>query len=206
MFIAAPSRSRSSSFLKEKSFGLGKTSAIAGASPAMVGVGAGLALATTGIQAWIQSARLRGGQKLAATNVANEIERKLKDLKTAYEASPKSIADWQYAKQTEEQLFDFLQQGCGTQQMGSAGQRCIEERYCFEGEGCKYPWRTWYDIGPAPLAADGSTSVLGADGLTVVNSPTQTSSNNLNLNLGTPVLLGIGLLGIGLVMMTMGDQ
>jgi hypothetical protein len=182
------------------------TSAVGGAasaaSLAAAGVTAGLAIAGVGITAWIQSARLRGGQKIASTNIANDIERKLQDLKASYEASSKSYADWQYAKTLENQLFDLLVQGCGRQELGSAGQRCIEERLCREGEGCKYPWKTWYDVGPAP---EGASSGSGSDSFgNTVNQALGPVAQQLGVS--PAVLLAGGLVLVGVVLMSMSGK
>lgn len=169
------------------SAGASAAGAAAGAASfATLGITAGLALAAQGISMWVQSARLRGAQKLQATNVANDIERKLKDLKRAYEASNKTHADWVLAKNVENELFGLLAQGCGTMELGSAGQRCIEERMCFEGEGCIYPWRTWYNVGPEPAR---DTSVTGTVTETF-NSLTSTFGITPSMLVGGAVLLG----------------
>lgn len=163
------------------------------ASLAAMGITAGLAVAGIGINAWIQSARLRGQQKIGATNIANLVEQKLKNLKDAYEASGKTFEDWQYAKQTQDQLLDYLQgpNGCGNPELGSAGQRCISERICESG--CAYPWLAWYDLGPAPqkraqVGADGNASL--ANGGSLIGSG---ATVNLPIVGEMPILLVAGL-------------
>lgn len=148
--------------------GAGAGAAAAGAaSLATMGITAGLAIAGIGIQAWISSARLRGQQKIGATNIANQVEYKLKELQSAYNASAKTYEDWAYAKQQQQALYDYLMSpnGCGNSQLGSAGQRCIDERI---GESAKYPWQTWYDLGPVPTVHAQVTG--GGAGASVLDS------------------------------------
>lgn len=130
-----------------------------GASLASAGVTAGLSLAVTGLMMWLQSAKLRGKQKVAATTIANQVEGKLKELKDAYEASGKTEADWLAAKNVQAQLLDYFQgpSGCGNADLAAAGQRCLSERMCKEG--CLYPWLEWYSLGEKPAASARSSSL-----------------------------------------------
>jgi len=173
----------------------GAGAAAAGAaSLATMGITAGLAIAGIGIQAWIASARLRGQQKIGATNIANQVEYKLKELQSAYNASAKTFEDWQYAKQQQQALYDYLMSpnGCGNAQLGSAGQRCISERI---GSGAKYPWEEWYDLGPAPTTHAQASG--GGAGASVLDSPIAIPGLG-----GIPMilLLGIGLIAIAFLM------
>jgi len=134
-----------------------------GASLAAAGVSLGFSAAIAGLTMWLQSAKLRGKQKVAATTIANQVEGKLKELKDAYESSSKTEADWLAAKNIQTQLLDYFQSpnGCGNAELAAAGQRCLSERLCKEG--CLYPWLEWYSLGEKPAPAPRSSS-FGSSG------------------------------------------
>lgn len=100
------------------------------ASLATVGISAGVSLAEDAIGQWIGSARLRGGQKIATTEIANEFASQMNALNKAYFAAPPSCANQRTALDAFDQALTFLQspQGCGNMGYGSAGERCISER------------------------------------------------------------------------------
>ena len=176
------------------------TAATAASSFATLGISAGVALTAQGIQMWIQSARLRGQQKIGATNIANQVEGKLKELKKAYDASAKTKEDWLQAKQSQDALYDYLAgpQGCGSAELGSAGQRCIAERLC--DSGCVYPWKTWYDLGEMPAASAKTSS----GNLSTVDVALSQSVQVGNSSVSVGVLFAVGL-GLVALMMIGGD-
>lgn len=150
-----------------------------GASLASAGVTAGFSLAVTGLMLWLQSAKLRGKQKVAATTIANQVEGKLKELKDAYEASGKTEADWLAAKNVQAQILDYFQSpnGCGNADLAAAGQRCLSERLCKEG--CLYPWLEWYSLGEKPAASARSSS-LSSEVESIIDSALNGGSLNMN--------------------------
>lgn len=102
----------------------------AAASFATVGISAGVSLAEDAIGQWIGAARLRGGQKIATTEIANEFASQMGALNKAYFSAPPSCANQRTALDAFDQALTFLQspQGCGNMGYGSAGERCISER------------------------------------------------------------------------------
>jgi hypothetical protein len=152
-----------------------------GASLASAGVTAGLSLAVAGLTMWLQSAKLRGKQKVAATTIANQVEGKLKELKDAYESSSKTEADWLAAKNVQTQLLDYFQgpSGCGNAELAAAGQRCLSERLCKEG--CLHPWLEWYSLGEKPAASVRSSSgSLSNEVESIIDSALGGGSLNMN--------------------------
>lgn len=165
-----------------------------GASLASAGVTAGLSLAVAGLTMWLQSARLRGKQKVAATTIANQVEGKLKELKDAYESSSKTEADWLAAKNIQTQLLDYFQgpTGCGNAELAQAGQRCLSERLCKEG--CLYPWLDWYSLGEKPAAAP--RSAVGGGLANEIENIVDTALNGGSLNMNSLLLMA----AVGLVL------
>lgn len=176
-------------------------------------IGGGVSLAEFGLGSWIQSARLRGGQKIAATEIVNNLERKLQKNLKEYMALPTPRPQTVQLAVIKffDDAMDWLSSpdGCGNMQLGSAGQRCIEERYCeTAGEGqCRWPWVTWYrtpvaedkdtydDQAAAAMAAAGAGAVAGAGagagaGGSAGGTPTPTD----NMSITTGSNMGAGLL------------
>lgn len=143
--------------------GIGGVGLLPAATLANIGISAGIGLAMEGIQLWVASARLRGSQKIGATNRANEAEYYMKNNLEAWQNSAKTKAD----QQTALAAFDLAwgkiigATGCGDPAMGSAGQRCIDER--GPGRDVKYPWFAWYrdPIADDPEVAGGESIVAG---------------------------------------------
>lgn len=168
-----------------------------GTSLASAGVTAGLSIAVAGLTMWLQSAKLRGKQKVAATTIANQVEGKLKELKDAYEASGKTEADWLAAKNIQTQLLDYFQgpTGCGNVELAQAGQRCLSERLCKEG--CLYPWLEWYSLGEKPAPAPRSASSAVGGGLAnEIENIVDTALNGGSLNMNSLLLMA----AVGLVL------
>lgn len=121
--------------------------AAVGASVAAAAVTAGVALAGVAVMAWISSARRRGAQKVAATSIVDEAAPYLQDNLDAWKRGPRTLADTVAALEYAQAAFDYIrsEEGCGNRQLGSAGERCIAERVCREGDaGCRWPWIDYY--------------------------------------------------------------
>ena len=84
-----------------------------------------------GLSQWINSARLRGGQKIGATEIEQWIQAAMQTNFDNYMSSRPHTKSEQAAALAQ---FDGLMlalmgpQGCGNMEFGSAGQRCITER------------------------------------------------------------------------------
>lgn len=110
-------------------------------------VGAGLSIASGLVAAFVARNQKHNAQKVAATNAVNELGQALEKNLTAYLASDRFYSQQQYALQTFDEGWDWLTSpnGCGNAELGSAGQRCIDERkrggvapWCPTGTGCDF--------------------------------------------------------------------
>jgi hypothetical protein len=129
------------------------------ASPASLetaGISAGVQLATTGAALWLNQITLSHDADTATTQIVNALEPKLRALVAAYLAGPGTCADQAAAISAYLTAVNELYsaQGCGNGSYGSAGNRCISDRFGPGGPtdgNAKYPWATWYY---APIAND----------------------------------------------------
>ena len=116
-------------------------------------------LVSSGITAGIQMlfGRRRGKQKVAATNIANDAERLLKQNLDNYFSVPKeqrTSALKQAALVNFEVAWQGLQQACNDPSLGDAGRRCISERVA----GGQWDWFAAYQ---QPIAQDEITQGNG---------------------------------------------
>lgn len=84
---------------------------------------AGIALAIT---AWFS--RKGPKQKVATTQVANEVAGMMEQNKAAYLAGPHTISSQAQALANFDALWNALVERCGDPEMGDPGDRCISER------------------------------------------------------------------------------
>lgn len=197
-------------------------------------VTAGVGLAAMALLTWFQSAKRRGAQKVAATQIVDEAAPYLQANLDAWQASPKTEEDTYVAAAAASEVFDWIvsQEGCGNPSLGTAGQRCISERMCREGEaGCRWPWFDYYltpitsyvPPPPPPVEANqlhsgnGNGNGLVADsgnsggifgglfGGASAGAGESTSPTGPTGPDGKTLLI-LGLAGVGILMMTMGGK
>lgn len=198
--------------------GAGAAAGAAVGGLATLGISIGVMAAFQGIQMWIQSARIRGQQKIGATTQANQAEKLLQRNLKAFQESGKTRADQQLALDGAMQIMDWLtgMDGCGNPQLGSAGQRCIEERDCHvAGEGkCRWPWLAYYvdpikddpDVVDVPVTATGGIDPVTGQPLSNGNGAGAGGvQGGVGIGSMDPLMLGaIGLVAVGVLMMSTG--
>ncbi len=138
-------------FSFRRRLGSGASSAAGLSSLATAGISAGVGLAASAIQDWLQHNQINNMGKSGATAVANAMAQQLHALRTAYlaEVNP-SCADQRAALDAFDAAMVWFQSpaGCGNSQFGSAGDRCIAERV---NPGAIY---SYVDEFRAPIASD----------------------------------------------------
>lgn len=144
-----------------------------------------------------------------ATTIANKAADALTQVSQQYWAQPiRTKASQTAALMTIEQVIGYIQQACGSAQLGAAGQRCVQERTvrgyrapAFESwcpknlAGCSI-WELNYDpiandtgVQPDPVAQSQVGSNSTAVGMNVLTSQT--------FGIPTPLLVGgAALLGV----------
>ena len=113
--------------------------------------------AVAGVTMWLTSIFRRGAQKEAATRIVDEIEVKLKENLQGYLSLPVRYQSAQaQALANFDAAWQAVVENCSNPQLGSAGQRCIQERqrggsapWCPTGTGCD-----WFALYRDPIAND----------------------------------------------------
>lgn len=133
------------------------------ASAALLGSGisAGVGLATSGLSLWLSSINLSHQADTATTQIVNGLAPKLQALHDAYLAGPGTCADQAAAMAAYLTAVNWLYStaGCGNGAYGSAGNRCISDRFGPGGPtdaNAKFPWAAYYywPIANDPRASD----------------------------------------------------
>lgn len=146
---------------------LGLGSAVGAATsinPLAFGISAGVSLATDAINQWITANRISGQQKIATTEIVNQLEQQLRANLAAYMALPvpRSQCDQAQALANFDAGIAWLEgpSGCSQMQFGAAGEACIQDRIgTANGGNGKYDWYAYYRT---PIAND--TNVLPNSG------------------------------------------
>jgi hypothetical protein len=123
------------------------TAAIPFIGPAIAGV--------TLILAFLH-ARKGPKQKVATTQIVNDVEPHLQDNLNGYFSGPRTLTSQYQALENFKAGWQWVVDHCGIPEMGEPGQRCISERdrggtapWCPTGTGCDW-WALYYD----PIAND----------------------------------------------------
>ncbi len=140
------------------------------------GISAGVSIATTFIGSWLADKRATGQQKVASTSIVNDLEPLLNQNKNAYLAGPRTCADQAAALSAFDSAWQYLQspQECGSIQLGTAGQNCINDR----APGGEWDWTAMYRN---PIANDQSCATSGdaAEQASVTNIFNKLSGSNV---------------------------
>lgn len=142
------------------------------ASSALIGgeISGGVSLATSAASIWLSQIQLAHDADTATTQIVNGLAPKLQAIKDAYMAGPGTCADQAAALAGVLTAFAWLfsPAGCGNGAYGSAGNRCISNRFGPGGPlddtnpnnvSPFYPWADYYYY---PIANDPRASACAA--------------------------------------------
>lgn len=103
-------------------------------------IGPALAAVTIGLTALFN--RKSGRQKVAATEIVDQLEPFMRQNLAAYREGPRTRADQAQALKNFDDAFAWLQsaEACGNKELADAGKRCISER----SPGGKWDWHAYY--------------------------------------------------------------
>lgn len=128
------------------------------ASSALLGSGisAGVSLASSAVNTWLNQINLAHDADTATTQIVNGLAPLLQTNVNAYLAGPRTCADQAAAESAYLTAVQWLFSvaGCGNGAYGSAGNRCISDRFGPGGAtdtNAKYPWASYYYT---PIASD----------------------------------------------------
>ena len=116
----------------------------------------GIQLASAGVNTWLNQINLAHNADTATTQIVNGLAPKLQALKDAYMAGPGTCQDQAAAEAAYMTAVNWLMSahGCGNGAYGSAGNRCISDRFGGGGPtdpNAKWPWAAYYYL---PIAND----------------------------------------------------
>lgn len=117
----------------------------------------GAAVVAAGLALTLFFSRKGPGQKIATTQIVNDLEPILAQNRDAYLAGPRTTESQTAALMNFDQAWAWLQsaEACGAADMGEPGRRCISER----SRGGRWDWFALYRD---PIAADTPTDPAGA--------------------------------------------
>lgn len=178
--------------------GLGATPA-ASASPVGAAISAGVNLATTAAGIWEQNIQLSHAADTATTQIVNGLAPKLQAIVDAYMAGPRTCADQAAAMSAYLTAVNWLYSaaGCGNGAYGSAGNRCISDRFGPGGPtdpNAQYPWAAYYylPIANDPQAAGCAAAISSSN----PNAALQAAINNaIGTVTGNPIQQTAGTVG-----------
>lgn len=141
------------------------------------GISAGVQLATSAAALWLNSIQQSHNADTITTLDVNKLASLLQDNVNAYLAGPGTCADQAAALAAYQSGVEWLQgpSGCGAPNLGSAGNRCISDRF---GDSAKWPWKSYYYD---PIAND--PRAAGCASNTLINNPNagvESAVSNLN--------------------------
>lgn len=117
---------------------------------ATAGISAGVQLATTAAALWMNSIQLSHQADTATTQIVNGLEPLLRQNVAAYLAGPRTCADQAAAISAYLSAYQWLisPAACGNGAYGSAGNRCISDRFgpggATDTTGTQWPWAAYY--------------------------------------------------------------
>ena len=125
-------------------------SGLGGVDPLSAGISAGVGLATSAASLWLSSINLSHQADTATTQIVNGLEPLLRANVNAYLAGPGTCADQAAAEAAFLSAYQWLisAKGCGNGAYGSAGNRCISDRFgpggATDTSGARWPWAAYY--------------------------------------------------------------
>ena len=185
---------------------------VAAAVPVVGAVVAGVALALT----LIATLRKKPGQKIATTQIVNEVEPQLEKNRDGYFSGPRTVASKIVALANFDAGFREVVLACGVEEYGEPGSWCIEDRmpagyqYTLDGKSWigngKWDWFSYYrdpiaNDTPNPNPSDpgsGGQYIVGTDPLT--GRPLYTASTTSK----STWIIG-GLIAVAALVATMGE-
>lgn len=149
-------------------------------------IGPAVAAVTLGLMALFN--RKSGKQKIAATEIVNELEPFMQKNRDAYFEGPRTRSSQAQALKNFDDAWAWLQsaQACGNPELDDAGRRCISER----AQGGKWSWFSYYRD---PIANDAQVQPDSAVSLVSDLIPGATPDQ-------TRVLLAAGLVVLALAL------
>lgn len=155
----------------------------AGAPGGPVGIAISAGVAAVSLVLGLLFARKGPKQKVATTNIVNQLEPALQQNLAAYKAGPRTIVDQQAALANFDSAWAYLvsSQGCGSPDMGEPGQRCIKDR----DRGGQWDWFAYYRD---PIAQDETVKSTAA---ALVSSVTGSGSGILLLAAAACLVVGV---------------
>lgn len=175
----------------------------------------GVAVAGVAMALSLLAMRKKPGQKIATTQIVNEVEPQLAANRDGYFGGPRTVASKVVALANFDAGFQQVVEACGIPEYGEPGSWCIEDRlpygkqYTLNGKtwigNGKWDWYSYYrdpiaNDSPNPNPADPGTGgqyVVGVDPLT--GRPLYTTSSLLSGNLW----IVAGLVGLAVMVMAM---
>lgn len=118
--------------------GASLASSVAGASIAVPIIGAAIAGVSVAIGLFLN--RKKPKQKIATSQMADEVERYMRDNVDAWQKSNKTASEQAIALQNFDVLWGQLYEYCSNESLGSPGRNCINERK----PGGKWDWFARY--------------------------------------------------------------
>lgn len=110
----------------------------------------GVQLATAAVNTWLNQIQLAHNADTATTQIVNELEPLLRQNVAAYLSGPGTCEDQAAAMSAYLTAYNWLisPAGCGNGAYGSAGNRCISDRFGPDGptdtSNTKWPWANYY--------------------------------------------------------------
>jgi hypothetical protein len=146
-------------------------------------------------------------QKVATTEIVNQVEPLLDENVRGYLAGPRTASSQRQAIENFKAGWQFVLENCGAEVMGEPGRRCILERQ----EGARPAWgANWFELYLDPIRNDPDvkrdtvSSTLNAAGLPDIFTPAPAGGGILQSKvLGLPMALVAA--GLVLVMATTAD-
>jgi hypothetical protein len=140
-----------------------------GQSPAQL-ISSGVQLATNAASLWMNSINLSHDADTATTQIVNGLAPLLQANVTAYLAGPGTCADQAAALAAYLSAYQWLisAKACGNGSYGSAGNRCISDRFGAGGAtdtNAEYPWAAYYynPIADDPRAIGCAAALAASD-------------------------------------------
>lgn len=149
-------------------------------------ISSSVSVVTRLISSWKDNQR----DKVATTNIVNEVEPYLQHNLEAYFEGNRSTADQQQALANFDGLWSQVVQACNNPAFGDPGRRCISERQ----RGGKWDWFSYYRD---PITNDPEVKQVNAIASTLFGG----NATSETLGSGYALGAGLALVGLGIFML-----